>query len=106
MTVGEISVDILKFKTFLRKKLEEMEKFVEEHILLGLYKLYEINDICKISLRKDIPQGEDILGNGLLLNQFDFFKAQLTVINEIKCNTCLANIIFINFSFKIHLLLP
>lgn len=69
--VGEMSVDILEFKTFLKKKLKEMENFVEEHILLGLYKLHEIDDACKISQLKDLSQAEDILGNGLLLDLRD-----------------------------------
>jgi hypothetical protein len=32
VTVGVISVDIPEYKMFLPKKLEEAEKFVEEHV--------------------------------------------------------------------------
>lgn len=71
VTVGEMSVNILEFKTFLGKKLEETENFVEEHILLGLYKLHELDDTCNISQLKDLSRAEDILGNGLLLDLRD-----------------------------------
>ena len=72
VTVSEMSVDVLKFKTFLGKKFEETEVFVEEHILLGLYKLCELDDTCKISQVKDLTRAEDILsGNGLILNIWD-----------------------------------
>jgi hypothetical protein len=71
MTIGEMSIDILEFKSFLGNKLEEMENFVEEHILLGLYKLHELDNICNISKLKDLSRAEDVLGNGLLLDLRD-----------------------------------
>lgn len=71
VTVGEMSVDVLEFKTFLGKKLEETEIFVEEHILLGLYTLRKLDDTCNISHLKDLPRSEDVLGNGILLDLRD-----------------------------------
>jgi hypothetical protein len=71
VTVGEISVDIPEYKTFLQKKLEETEKFVEEHVLLGLCTLRELDDTCKISQLNDLPHDEDVLGNGVLLDARD-----------------------------------
>jgi hypothetical protein len=71
VTVGEMSVNVSEFKIFLRKKLEEMEKFIEEHVFLGLCKLHEIDDTCNISQLKDLSQAEDVLGNGILLDLRD-----------------------------------
>lgn len=68
VTVGEISVDVTKYKTFLQKKLNETEKFVEEHVLLDLFKIHELDDICNISKLRDLSQAEDVLGNGILLD--------------------------------------
>ncbi|KAF8961713.1 hypothetical protein BDZ97DRAFT_1759728 [Flammula alnicola] len=71
VTIGEISIDIPAYKTFLGKKLEETEKFVEENILLGLCMLRELDDSCKISQLKNLPLNEDVLGNGILLDVRD-----------------------------------
>ena len=69
VTVGDdISVDIPEYKIFLQKKLNETEKFVEEHVLLDLFKLHELDDICNISKLQDLSRAEDVLGNGILLD--------------------------------------
>jgi hypothetical protein len=69
VTVGDsISVDMAKYKIFLQKKLEEAEKFLEEYVLLGLFKVHELDDICNISKLQDLSQAEDVLGNGILLD--------------------------------------
>lgn len=51
--VGKISIDITEYKIFLQKKLNKMEKFLEEHVLLSLLKLHELGNICSISELQD-----------------------------------------------------
>lgn len=71
VTVGKLSVDVVKYKKFLLEKLTETEKFVEERILLGLFTLPELDDLCQISKLKDLSRDEDVLGNGVLLDLRD-----------------------------------
>ena len=52
--VGKLSIDAVKYKRFLLEKLAETEKFVEERILLGLFTLLELDDLCQISKLKDL----------------------------------------------------
>jgi hypothetical protein len=69
VTVGDsISIDVNEYKIFLQKKLNETEKFLEEHVLLGLFKVHELDNACKISKLQDLTQAEDVLGNGILLD--------------------------------------
>lgn len=66
--VGDHSVDIDQFITFLSVKIKQTEEFVEKLVLLGALTLSEIEENFSIANIKDPRDDEDVLGNGVLFD--------------------------------------
>lgn len=62
VTIGKIFVDILEYKIFLQKQLDETEKILEERVLQGLFNLHELDNICNISKPQELSQAEMFSG--------------------------------------------